>query len=156
MPRTTHDVDILVILTVKEIEKAFSIFSDKFYVSEQGIRDALRSGTMFNVVDPGKGLKADFWIYSGELFDQSMMARRKRVEIFPGKEAYLGSAEDVLLHKLVWNKITPSERQRADAAGIVAVQGGNLDLAYMCTWAARQSTSEVLEEFLQGKHLKST
>jgi hypothetical protein len=68
----------------------------------------------------------------------------------------VGSPEDVLLHKLVWNKITPSERQLADAAGIAAVQVGNLDLEYLRTWAARQSTLETLEAVLQGKSLKGT
>ena len=29
-------------------------------------------------------------------------------------------------------------------------------LAYMRGWATRQSTSDVLEEVLQGKHLKQT
>ena len=62
----------------------------------------------------------------------------------------------MLLHKLVWNKITPSERQLADAAGIAAVQAGSLDLDYMRNWAAQQSTGDVLEEVLQGKYLKQT
>jgi hypothetical protein len=30
--------------------------------------------------------------------------------------------EDIILHKLLWHKISPSERQLADAAGVYAVQ----------------------------------
>jgi hypothetical protein len=71
-------------------------------------------------------------------------------------KAWLGSPEDVLLHKLDWNRITPSERQLADAAGIAAVQAGQLDLDYLRQWAALQSTAEVLEEVLQDKYLKQT
>jgi hypothetical protein len=74
----------------------------------------------------------------------------------PGREAYVGSAEDVLLHKLVWHTITPSERQLADAAGIAAVQAGKLDLVYLREWAARQGTGDLLEAVLQGKYLKTT
>jgi hypothetical protein len=62
----------------------------------------------------------------------------------------------VLLHKLVWNQISPSERQLQDAAGIAAVQSGNLDLAYLRLWAASQGTAAVLEDILQGKHLKQS
>ena len=66
------------------------------------------------------------------------------------------SRQAVLLHKLVWHTITPSERQLADAAGIAAVQAGKLDLAYLREWSARQSTSALLEDVLQGKYLKQT
>jgi hypothetical protein len=62
----------------------------------------------------------------------------------------------VLLHKLVWNTLTPSERQIADAAGIAAVQAGKLDLAYLNEWAAKQGTTELLKDVLQGKGLKNT
>jgi len=118
--------------------------------------DAVRSGSMFNVIDMTTSLKADFWIARADPFNQSMLERRRRVEIVTDQEAYVGSAEDVLLHKLVWNKITPSERQLADASGIAAVQAGNLDLEYMRKWAALQTTAAVLEEVLQGKYLKAT
>jgi hypothetical protein len=63
---------------------------------------------------------------------------------------------DLLLHKLVWNQVTPSDRQLGDAAGIAVVQAGQLDLPYLRTWAARQGTSDVLEAILQGKYLKGT
>jgi hypothetical protein len=36
------------------------------------------------------------------------------------------------------------------------VQAGDLDLAYMRGWAARQGTSALLEEVLAGKYLKAT
>ena len=85
-----------------------------------------------------------------------MLNRRRREELVKGQLTYIGSPEDVLLHKLVWHKITPSDRQLADAAGIASVQQGKLDLPYMRHWAAQQSTSDLLEEVLQGKYLKLT
>ena len=156
VPRTTHDVDVVVVLSEAEVGRMVAAFADRYYVSEPAVRDAVTRASMFNVIDFGTGLKADLWVTKGDPFNESMLGRRRRVEIVPGREAYVGSPEDVLLHKLVWNQITPSQRQLADAAGIVAVQEGKLDLAYMKAWAARQSTSDVLEEVLQGKHLKQT
>lgn len=156
IPRTTHDVDVVVVLSAHDVERMVSAFADRYYVSEAGVRDAVRQRSMFNVIDLSKGLKADFWITTEEPFDQSLLSRRQRLQILPGREAYIGSPEDVLLHKLVWNGITPSERQLADAAGIAAVQAGKLDLAYLRSWAAQQSTAQVLEEVLQGKYLKRT
>jgi hypothetical protein len=45
----------------------------------------------------------------------------------------------------------PSERQVGDAAGIVAVQSGFLDRAYLVKWAAELSVSEKLEKLLSGE-----
>jgi hypothetical protein len=57
-------------------------------------------------------------------FDQEMLRRRVHLTLF-GEPAWITTAEDCILHKLVWNGITPSDRQLSDAAGVVAVQGTN-------------------------------
>jgi hypothetical protein len=156
IPRTTHDVDVVVVLDTAAVPAVVAAFADRYYVSEPAVRDAVAQHSMFNVIDFTKSLKADLWVTGNQPFNQSMLARRCRVEIVPGQEAHVGSAEDVLLHKLVWHTITPSERQLGDAAGIAAVQAGRLDLDYMRTWADRQGTRELLEDVLQGKYLKPT
>jgi len=157
IPRLTHDVDVVVVLSLNQVSQVTAAFSsDRYYVSESAIREAVRDGRMFNVIDSRTGDKADLWVASGNAFNQDMLQRRRRVDLLPGVSAFVGSPEDVLLHKLVWHTITPSERQLADAAGIAAVQAGNLDLLYLREWAAKQGTSQLLEDALKGKGLKST
>jgi hypothetical protein len=156
VPRTTHDVDVVIVLAEVDVPRIVTAFADRYYVSEPAVRDAVSHHSMFNVIDFTTSLKADLWVTGDQPFNQSMLARRCRVEIVPGQEGYTGTAEDVLLHKLVWHTITPSERQLADAAGIAAVQAGKLDLGYMRHWAGQQGTAALLEEVLQGKHLKQT
>jgi hypothetical protein len=157
IPRLTHDVDVLVLLSAAQIPRVIAAFSpERYYLSESAVRDAVGSRKMFKVIDAPTGDKADLWVSSGDPFSQSVLARRQRVELMPKLPAFIASAEDVLLHKLVWHTITPSERQRADAAGIAAVQAGKLDLAYLREWSAKQGTTEVLEDVLQGKGLKNT
>jgi hypothetical protein len=156
IPRTTHDVDIVILLRDANVADVLKAFAREYYVSEAAVRDAVARGGMFNVIDSRKSLKADFWISTNDPFNRKMLERRRRVEIVPGREAFVGTAEDVLLHKLVWHQITPSERQLADAAGIAAVQAGSLDLDYLRQWARKQGTADLLEEVLQGKHLKQT
>jgi hypothetical protein len=155
-PRTTHDIDIAIELTLADLRAVMAAFDKTYYVSQAAVYDAIYQSEMFNVIDSANGIKADFWVSKGDPFAQSMMARRQRVDLIPGHSAFVGSAEDVLLHKLVWHTITPSTRQLGDAAGIAAVQGDALDLIYMREWAARQGTSELLEDVLQGKYLKKT
>jgi hypothetical protein len=156
VPRMTHDLDVLVVISSEQVPRIIQAFAERYYISDQAVREAIRSGRMFNVLDLQSMYKADCWVYAGDEFNKSMLARRKRLEIAPGVEAFVGSAEDVLLHKLVWHAITPSERQLADAAGIAAVQAGALDLAYLREWAAKQGTTDLLEDALQGKGLKNT
>lgn len=156
IPRFTHDLDILVVLDAAQARRITAAFPDPFYASAEAAVEAVRARSMFNVIDTTSNLKADFWVSKGDAFSESMLQRRQRVPVVTGLEAYLGSPEDVLLHKLVWHTITPSQRQLADAAGVAVVQAGKLDLTYLREWAGRQSTADLLEDVLQGKYLKDT
>jgi hypothetical protein len=156
IPRTTHDVDVVLLLQAENVAAVLAAFADAHYVSEPAVRDAISRQSMFNVIDAKTSLKADFWVAGSDEFSGKLLERRQRVEIVSGQEAFVATAEDVLLHKLVWNEISPSERQLSDAAGIAAVQKGRLDLAYLRAWAAKQGTAAVLEEVLEGKYLKKT
>ncbi|MEO5718558.1 MAG: hypothetical protein ABIR29_08310 [Chthoniobacterales bacterium] len=42
----------------------------------------------------------------------------------------------MILHKLVWDRVSPSERQMGDAAGVIAVQAEALDKVYLQRWAS--------------------
>jgi hypothetical protein len=68
-----------------------------------------------------------------------------------GEPAWIATAEDVILHKLVWNRITPSDRQLGDAAGVVAVQTDALDKYYLRRWAQELKLAGELEQLLSGK-----
>jgi hypothetical protein len=82
----------------------------------------LRPPHQFNALGQRSALKIDFWVLIDDPFERELFARRQAVELF-GMAAWVASAEDVVLHKLLWNKRTPSERQLSDAAGVWAVQG---------------------------------
>ena len=51
-----------------------------------------------------------------------------------GTRLYIASAEDVILSKLEWAKMSSSERQINDVAGILRTQGDDLDLEYVERW----------------------
>jgi hypothetical protein len=67
-----------------------------------------------------------------------------------GEPAWIATAEDVILHKLVWNRITPSDRQLGDAAGIVAVQAEALDRPHLRRWAQELGLAAELDRLLSG------
>jgi hypothetical protein len=150
IPRTTHDLDFVIQLPPSAAGKIVSSFSPDYFIDEASVRAAYRPPHQFNAIDTRSAFKVDFWLPQPEPFDREMLRRRMRATLFE-EPAWITTAEDSILHKLVWNKITPSDRQLGDAAGVVAVQGERLDRPYLNLWAASLGVSAELNRLLSGE-----
>lgn len=150
LPRSTHDLDFVIQLPPSAVAKIVSAFSPDYFLDAAAVRAAYKAPYQFNAIDTRSAFKVDFWLPKPEAFDREMLERRLRVSLF-GEPAWIATAEDCILHKLVWNSITPSDRQLGDAAGVVAVQGARLDRTYLTKWAAALNVSEELGQLLSGK-----
>ena len=94
---------------------------------------ALANRSQFNVIDFATNWKVDFIIAEDTEYGRTAMKRRRLIEI-AGKAMYISSAEDVIIAKLRWAKLSGSERQLRDVANIVGAQGKNLDMNYIERW----------------------
>ncbi len=150
VPRTTHDLDFVIQLPPSAVPSIVQAFSGDFYLDEAAVRAAYQPPHQFNAIDTRSALKVDFWLPKPDPFDKEMFGRRLRATLL-GEAAWIATAEDVILHKLLWNRITPSDRQMGDAAGVVAVQAGALDSGYLRRWARELSLLNELEDLLSGK-----
>jgi hypothetical protein len=150
VPRTTHDLDFVVQLAIESIPKLLHEFGDDFYLDEQSVRTALTPPYQFNAIDKRSAFKIDFGTLRSDPFEMLTFERRLGINLL-GERASIATAEDVILHKLYWDSLTPSERQIGDAAGIVAVQSDSLDHAYLQKWAAKLGVSEKLGKLLSGE-----
>jgi hypothetical protein len=150
IPRTTHDLGFVVSFEEERVDAIVAAFDDDFGLEQASVLGAFRPPHMFNAIDRRSALKIDFWTLQPNPFEQEMFARRLHLVLF-GEPAWIATAEDTLLHKLYWNSITPSDRQLGDAAGIVAVQGPDLDREHLERWAHDLAVDAVLSEILQGK-----
>lgn len=150
IPRTTHDLDFVIQLPPSQVSPLVEAFRGDYYIDEAMVRSAYQPPHQFNAIDSRSALKVDFWLLRPVPFEREMFQRRTRQRIF-GRDAWLATPEDVILHKLYWNRITPSERQRLDAAGVAAVQQGRLDDAYLRRWARELEISSSLEDVLSGR-----
>lgn len=153
IPRYTHDVDVVVTISKQDSEEIIRLFSGEGYISQEGIRDALSGTGMFNFIHSETGLKIDFWIDRGEPFTTSCFARARQVELSEGFWVMMASAEDVLLHKVYWDYLMPSERQLRDAQGILSVQGQELDVVYMEKWAKELKIEDKMKSLLAERKL---
>lgn len=94
-------------------------------------------------------MKADFWLLRPVPFEREMFGRRLK-DLWFGESLWLATAEDLILHKPYWNRITPSDRQLGDVVGVVEVQRGNLDEGYLLHWAGQLGVAPELEAALSG------
>jgi hypothetical protein len=150
IPRTTHDLDFVVQLPASAVPRILQEFSGDFFLDEMAMRAAYQPPHQFNAIDLRSALKVDFWLPKPEPFEKEMFRRRASEVVF-GEPAWIATAEDVILHKLVWNRISPSDRQLNDAAGVVAVQGDALDKNYLKHWSTELNLGNDLESLLSGK-----
>jgi hypothetical protein len=150
IPRTTNDLDFVIQMAPAEIGAFIEAFADPdFYLDEAAVRSAYRPPCQFNLIHIPSALKADFWLLRPVPFEREMFSRRVQDAWF-GEKLWLATAEDVILHKLYWHQITPSDRQLGDVAGVVQVQRGKLDEAYLRHWAGALGVSTELEATLSG------
>lgn len=136
IPRSTNDIDIVIAPSSEQLRILISQFPESDFAADaEDAFDALRRRSQFNIIDYATMWKVDFILRQPTPFDASRFARRELVEI-AGVRLQTASAEDILITKLWWAKLSESERQLSDAAGILAVQGSKLDTEYVERWVA--------------------
>ena len=110
IPRTTHDLDFVVQVPPSQIAIFAKVFTEDYFIDEAAIRAAYQAPYQFNAIHVPSASKIDFWMLRPVAFEREMFVRKLRHEIF-GETAWIATPEDVILHKLYWNQITPSDRQ---------------------------------------------
>lgn len=133
-PRTTQDIDIVIAPTLGSLNAMLKLFpSDSYYVSREAALQAYGNEGLFNVIDFESGWKIDLIIRKSRPFSLEEFDRRREVLLL-GTSVAIASPEDVIIAKLEWSKMSESERQLRDVAGIVKTQADNLDGAYIESW----------------------
>ncbi len=140
-PRLTHDVDIVVDIDLHTALSILNPLMDEFYVSEEGIRDAISNRTMFNIIHHESGLKIDFWILTHSEFDKSRFKRRVKHNI-AGRDYLFSSVEDTIIIKLLWVRESDHSKHIDDVKSIVRIFPGNLDYNYMKFWIEKLGLKE--------------
>ena len=104
--RTTYDIDIVVELTEEHIMALAAAYPPpRYYADAQQMRDSIRMGIMFNIIDTSRGEKADLVpLTMASRYQQAFQRRvRQTVELHGGEsfEAWCARPEDVIIGKLV-------------------------------------------------------
>ncbi len=146
-PRLTRDVDVIVKLRLDDLPALVARFlPDEFYLDEQSAREAVAESGQFNIIHPTSGLKIDMYINPDTPYDRTRLARRRRLPLVPGVEAYFARPEDVILYKLLYSQQVASDLHLRDVVGILRVSGSELDDAYLTEWARRLGVVALWEQ----------
>jgi hypothetical protein len=154
LPRTTADIDIVAKVERRHAPSLVSELQKDFYIDEGQILAALEHARSFNVIHYRSSYKFDIFPLTADSYQQAQFERRRyeRSALFTGElcDLAVSSPEDVILSKLRWYRQggEVSEQQWKDILGVIAVQGGKLDLPYLRAWSAYLGLSLLLEQGL--------
>jgi hypothetical protein len=148
--RTSVDFDFVVDLALRDVDRFAGAFTPGFYCDREMIADAVERRFMFNVVSHGTGAKADFVILREDAYSRAAFARRLRANA-GGVEAWVSTAEDVVISKLQWSRESGSERQLADVRAILSA--GRVDTGeYFSRWIRRLGLQRELDASRESRY----
>jgi hypothetical protein len=147
-PRSTRDADITVEPFAGRETDLVSSFGPDYYLSLDGVTQAVRDRSAFKIINTIAGFKVDVFVANNTPFRRSILIRR--VPITSAGDSWhplvMITAEDTILLKLEWYRLGGeiSERQWLDVQGIFRVQAERLDQPYLDRWAKELGVADLL------------
>ncbi|MCB0106282.1 MAG: hypothetical protein KDE53_10245 [Caldilineaceae bacterium] len=105
-PRMTHDADLVVELNASQATDPAQRLADEFHAPDFVIQEAAERGNHFNAIHLDTSFKIDFWLRKQTDYEEICFSRRVLGTMFERK-VWLTSAEDIILSKLLWYKMSP-------------------------------------------------
>lgn len=117
--RTTFDIDIVVNMEEKHIQALSAAFPlPRYYADPHQMRNAMKIGSTFNIIDSTRGEKADLFPLTMDLRYKPAFENRIRYQVdLPDRDSFMvwtARPEDVVLGKLMAWEEGRSERHPAD------------------------------------------
>ena len=142
-PRMTKDMDVVVHVLPKDTGTFPRLFSSEEYYCPppEVLRDEIVGKGQFNLIHHQSGLKVDIIIRKDSEHGLEEFRRRKRVTFWEGFDAFVATAEDVILKKLAYYREGQSEKHLRDIRGILA--NTEVDGGYIEHWTEKLGLSDL-------------
>ena len=145
VPRATADADFVLDLQTASLSSLLQKLGPQFHVDPQ-MSFEMATGTRRNVISiEGIAFTIELFRLSEDAHDQERF-RRRRVESILGCDAFIPTAEDVIVTKLRWAHRANRRKDVDDARDVIAVQGDRIDWAYVATWCELHGTRTLLDQ----------
>lgn len=131
--RATTDIDIVVLLQAKDVDKLLLRLQNFYYNRDTVIEETQKKG-MFNVIDHVTGFKIDFIILKDTEYSLTAFERRNLYNDL-GFDVYVTSLEDLIIAKIQWIQQLYSDRQANDI--YMLLQNPDKDMEYINNWTQK-------------------
>ena len=144
--RSTLDIDLIAAIRSDQAQSLATALGPDWYADPEMIRDAIKAGRSFNVIQKRLAYKVDIFPATEE-FHLAQLDRAQSVLLGIDKiPCAVTSTEDILLAKLRYREGGEvSERQWNDIVGLIAANI-SLDLGYLHSWAGRLRVTDLVEK----------
>ena len=129
--RATRDIDIVVHMQKKDINKFIAELDDFYFNKDTIIKETEKKG-MFNIIHFKTGFKIDIIILKEtDYFEEAF--KNKKISNELGFDIYIISLEDLILAKILWIQQIYSERQIDDVK--MLLNNKKADINYIKKWS---------------------
>ena len=131
--RTTNDIDLVLQIRPEQVNTILQAFP-LWKGFEDSFKDDISKGMLFNLTDFDTGIRYDFMSFQDSAYNREAFARRIQTTFYH-IECFLSSKEDLVISKLRWHNISPSEKQMEDIHFFLL--DDSLDKEYIREWTDR-------------------
>jgi hypothetical protein len=127
-PRATLAIDVVVRLAPADADRLKSRFpSEEFSLDVEAARLAITSGSQFNIIHPGSGLKIDVFA-EGDDVERVQIEDRRRMPALPGLTATFSPPEELILKKLLYYRDGGSDKHLRDVRAMLDISHDVMDV----------------------------
>lgn len=144
-PRMTRDIDVVVAIAPKDVQRLIDFFRPDYYASEQSIRESLAEESIFNLIHNESVIKVDCIVRKASEYRKIEFERRQKIPILDFT-TFIVTKEDLIISKLSWAKDSRSELQLGDVKNLLAT---GYDSDYLRHWTHELKLDSLLEECLR-------
>ena len=143
IPRSTHDADIVVQVQGGDFAAFARSLPAMLQLDPQISFETITGSQRQIVALKGSPFRIELFFLGTDPHHQERFQRRVW-KCLPDleREAWIATAEDMVIQKVRWNR----DKDRDDARNILAVQGDALDFAYIERWCDAHGTRTRLDE----------
>ena len=144
IPRATRDADFVIDIGSASLSALATALPKGLTLQPQGAFETVTGTMRYLVTLGGSPFVCELFARSDEPHDLERFARRQRARVL-GRDAYVASAEDMIITKLTWATRGKRTKDFDDIRNILAVRGDELDSTYLRTWTTAHGTLTELE-----------
>jgi hypothetical protein len=143
VPRATHDADFVVGAKGIQWTRYLTELPEGFELDPQASFEMVTATQRKIIEIPSLPFTIVLFELSSDEHDQLRFSRRRKLTLL-GRDAWLHTAEDVVIQKLRWSRGARRPKDFSDVVAVMQVQGpARLDWSYIEGWCEKHGTLDL-------------